>query len=493
MSLNNNRQVATIVDKSIYYSTQSYNLQYSVSTNYSLIYVTENNASLDLDKNLIKSRYSEDLKLETREEINDTFAHYFINIDTIFIPKKAKRHLQRNAPKFLLIKIDKDPDKAIEKCLVLLSNLSSTIFSEEKWKNLSSTIMNEQTKTGKDNSRIYTSCLDVLKYSTNTTQGIIEVKTNESGGETYQQGVACKAFRLTKPYLEAGLTKYVIKHKELVSTREKFYRNLLIKVKDNIIANNLFILYPRITLPIHEEMNAESKKLVNTNYVTKKGNKLVLLNKHSRSSKSNKISYVEDHIKQFEYLTQLGFMIPTIGDDKSGGRVVDSFILMPSWIRSLVKIDGESIVEVDFKAFHPNIAMSIYGGSKKFLTHKKVEEESGIDIKEVKIQHLSFFNKEVRDMKKSPLYNYYKESEPLLLEKIENEKRSSEFKHKITSMRMFAKEVEIMTECIRRLNIIGVYVGYVYDALFCKASDNEMVKKIMNEVTLELGVYTKAE
>ena len=137
--------------------------------------------------------------------------------------------------------------------------------------------------------------------------------------------------------------------------------------------------------------------------------------------------------------------------------------------------------------------MSIYGGSKKFLTHQQVAEESGIAIKRVKIQHLSFFNETLMGMKWSPLYKYYQKTEPLLLKNIEYEKKSSEYNYRITSMRMFAKEVEIMTECIRRLNEIGIYVGYIYDALFCKENEREIVKKIMNEVAVELGVYTIAD
>jgi hypothetical protein len=282
--IKNNGQIATIADKSIYYSNPIFQpYQLSVSNSYySPIYVTDNRIVKSVGKTSVKSRLEEEFKTENTAEFYDTFAHYFSNIDTIFIPKKAKRHIERNVPKFLLRKIDENTDIAVELCLIILSNLSWTIFSDEKWKNLSSTIMDEQTRKGKDNTRIYTSCLDVLKYSTNTTQGVIQVKTNSSGGETYQQGVACKSYRLTNTFIEAGLTQYVIKDKELLKTREKFYRNLLIKVKDNIIVNNLFNLYPRIKLPNHEGMNAESKKLINSDYVTKKGNKLVFLNKHSR-------------------------------------------------------------------------------------------------------------------------------------------------------------------------------------------------------------------
>lgn len=96
-------------------------------------------------------------------------------------------------------------------------------------------------------------------------------------------------------------------------------------------------------------------------------------------------------------------------------------------------------------------------------------------------------------MKRSPLYVYYNSTELLMNQAIIEEKQTSVKGHKITSMRMFAKEVEIMTECIKRLNSKGIYVGYVYDALFCKESEKEIVKRIMNEVVLEIGVYTIAE
>jgi hypothetical protein len=79
-----------------------------------------------------------------------------------------------------------------------------------------------------------------------------------------------------------------------------------------------------------------------------------------------------------------------------------------------------------------------------------------------------------------------------MLKKIEEEKWNSVKKHKITSMRMFAKEVEIMTECIMQLNSKGIYVGYVYDALFCKKSEAKIVEEIMNKVVLEFKVYTTA-
>ena len=49
-----------------------------------------------------------------------------------------------------------------------------------------------------------------------------------------------------------------------------------------------------------------------------------------------------------------------------------------------------------------------------------------------------------------------------------------------------------MTDSITQLNATGIYVGYVYDALFCKKSDAEIVKKIMDKVALENNVFTTA-
>ena len=55
---------------------------------------------------------------------------------------------------------------------------------------------------------------------------------------------------------------------------------------------------------------------------------------------------------------------------------------------------------------------------------------------------------------------------------------------------MFTKEVEIMADCIRKLNTVGIYVLYVYDALLCERKHKDTVEKIMNETVLEHGVFT---
>ncbi|RTY86201.1 hypothetical protein [Flavobacterium sp. GT3R68] len=458
-----------------------------------LIYVTDGSTVDGFTIDPVNTGVVGQYDSEIPDEIQVSYPLFFPNVSTILIPKKVQRNLGR-IPKKYLENIDNDKTIAIEKCLVIVSNLSSTMFDDNRWKSLSSTLMHEQTKKGNDNTFIYPHIIKALKYSTNNTEGIIKVKENEFGNETYQEGVSSKEYGLTDTYYKTRLVEYNIKNKEILHKRNKFFYSLVKKAKENVIANNLIDLYAKIDLPNYNDLVMEAKKLVKAKYKSKKGKTLTFLNKHSESyfKDVSSRSFVENNIKQFDYLTQRSFMVPIVGDEKSGGRVVDSFTLMPSWIRKLVKIDGERIVEVDYKALHPNIAISIYGGSKKYLTHDIVAEGINLDISDVKIQHLSYFNKRVQGMKRSALYDFYNESEPLMNETIMREKQTSLKAHRITSMRMFAKEVEIMTECIKQLNSRGIYVGYVYDALFCKESDVEIVEQIMNKVVLEFNVYTTA-
>lgn len=468
---------------------------YKSNSSVSIIYVTDNTPNLNTFTNPLKPNNNTLFSEDTEEEIYDKYALFFLNSNTALIPQNVKRNIQKQIPKSYLNKIDTNRNIAVEKCLLFVANLSSTILSGTRWKSLSSKILNEQLKKGRDNTRIYPHVVEALKYHSETTKPIIEIKKNTNGTETYQVGVESKSFAFLEQYFKSDLVKYNFTNEEIIARRNKFiYKQIIIATK-NDIAYNLLQLYPKIDLPSLDEIKSEANRLIKLKYQTKKGKILTKLNKHSKEyfkDHTNR-SFVEENIKKYKLLTENSFMIPTVGDYKSGGRVVDSFTLMSSWIRKLIKIDGEPIVEIDFKAFHPNLVMSIYGGSKKFLTHLQVAKESNIDINEVKIQHLSFFNKTPNGMKRSPLYDYYKNSEPEMLDKLENEKYNSQYKHKITSMKLFAKEVEIMAEIIKILNASDIYVMYVYDALYCKQSEAEFVKNIMNEVVLDFDVYTTAE
>lgn len=470
---------------------QSKSIITSVST--TINYVT---GDLENDNLLKKPYFIGDYSCKTTlfgNGLDDTFPTYLTNCETIAIPKRVKRNLGK-LPKSVLSKIDSDKSVAIEKCLDFVSNFTGTIFyenEEDKWKNLHSTYLDQKYRKGNDNTRIYKRVVEALTYSTDSTQPIIKVKKNEYGVESYMTNEYSKSYRLNEVFCVDKIDYYILKNNDF---KQKVRRNQLEKLTkaiNNKIGNNLLNVYKSIELPSLDEIKKEGDKLINKGYVTKKGKRLAKINKRKKENiKGYKnLSFVEDNISRFKYLTQNGLITPSISS-KAGGRVTDSFNLMPSYIRNLVKIDGERIIELDFKALHPNLAIKIYGGKSKYITHQNIANFLNEDIKKVKIEHLSFFNKHPKDMKKSILYQYYMDRESEMLENILNDKLTN--RYKITSMRLFELEVQIMTQIISELNKNGIYVLYVYDALLCKKSQTDIVLETMNRVILENEVFTIA-
>ncbi|MFW0739947.1 hypothetical protein [Flavobacterium sp. T12S277] len=409
----------------------------------------------------------------------------FPNVNSILIPKKAHYNLRKYVSKVMLKAVDPNIDTAVEKCLVFLSNLASTYYTDSKWKPLNSVLLHEQSRNT-DNTFIYTKIIDVLTAGTSK-GAFIEVDGS------YQAGVQSKKFRFTEIYLKAGLVEYIIQNTEIIRTRNKMYYKQLHEAFQNPICSNLIAMYPKIDLPTSSELLAIGKQLVKEGRCTKKGKILTMRNKHLNDYwiDADNRSFVEDNIRLFEFLTSRGFMIPSAGDMHSGGRVVDSFTLMPAWIREQITIDGKKLTECDYSALHPNIAIKLYNGSLTYLTHGLVAEKTGIDLKKVKVGHLSFFNMKWDDVRKSPLFDFYFKNEADMLTRIYHDK--NEQGHKITSQKMFTVEVAVMSDVIRDLNAKDVYVLYVYDALLCEDKDKALVVETMNRIILEHGVKTNVK
>ena len=430
-----------------------------------------------------------DFEVLQNDESFKNLLQLFPNVNSILIPKKAEYNLRKYVSKDLLKEVDTDINIAVEKCLLILSNLSVTLYFEDndnpenRWIHLNSKILHKQTKN-QDNTYLYRKIIEILKIGTKMTGAIIEVCEN------FEIGSYSMRYRLTETYFKAGLIEYNIKNEGIIQSRNKFYYKQLKKVFDNPICKNLISIYPKLDLPTKEHLLEMGKQLVKSKYITKKGKILTMRNKHKNNywSDSNNRSFVEDNIELFQFLTNRGFMIPITGDDKSGGRIVDSFTLMPAWIRNEITIEGKKLVECDYMALHPNIAMKVYGGNHNYLTHEKISETTGINLKEVKVEHLSFFNKTWDGMRKSPLFKYYSNHEADMLSKIYYDKKANG--HKITSKNLFKLEVAIMADVIKELNSKGVYVVYVYDALYCEEKNHDLVVATMNDIILNHDVKT---
>jgi hypothetical protein len=425
---------------------------------------------------------TEDIQILQNDYNLAELALQFPNVNSLLIPKKSEYNLRKYVPKGMLRAIDSDVNVAVEKCLVFLSNLCSTYYTEDKWKSLNATILHQQTKS-KDNTYIYTRIIEVLKHG--TSKGVF-VEVNDS----YLEREYCKKYRLTDIYLKAGLVEYIIKDSGIVLNQNRLFYEQLNEAMEHPICSNLIKMYPKIEMPTSKELLVIGKRLAKAGHHTKKGKILTMRNNHINEywKDSDNRSFIEDNIKLFEFLTKRGFMIPGIGDEKSGGRVVDSFTLMPAWIREQINVDGTKLAECDYTALHPNIAIKLYYGKLTYLTHQNVAERTGIDVKSIKIEHLSFFNKQWLAMLKSPLFAFYSKHEPYMLSRIYNDKK--EHGYKVTSAKMFSVEVAIMTDVIKHLSTIGINVLYVYDALLCEEKDKAIVVETMNRIILEHGVYT---
>ena len=125
------------------------------------------------------------------------------------------------------------------------------------------------------------------------------------------------------------------------------------------------------------------------------------------------------------------------------------------------------------------------------ITHEMAAEYLGIEKREAKDEHLKFFNERISRMKQMKLMDYYSEEEPEMMQKIFYEK--SEYGYKATSRELFKEEVDLMTAIVEILNKEGIYLGYVYDALFCHPRYEKRVLEVMNAVARERGIMTRAE
>jgi hypothetical protein len=415
----------------------------------------------------------------------------FSDSRNIIIPKNVEKLLRAKRLKKEFLKIHSDTDLAIEYSLVFLSNFSNIDYennNQENWKALSSVILQEQIP-GSDGR--YKRVIDLLLSRIFSSSPIIETKLNDRGTASYEVGKQSKQYRLSDKFINQTTVKYKISSDFLINHRQK-QRNISIKkALTNPIAKNLLTVYPKITLPTEEEIKLEAKQLVKNKYYNNKGKKFTILNGRKKSQLKDfgkRVAY-EDNFKRYSDLIDSGLLVPTISGERAGGRVYDSFNLMPTFIRNLIKIDNEHIVNLDFKCLHPNLSIKLYNGNSKFLTHQLLADELKLNVKDVKVEHLSFFNKDPKQMEQSKLFEYYEKNEPVMLKNLIRDKKENKDSN-ITSERLFKLEVEIITECIKRLNEINIYPLYIFDALLVKLSNQDMTKLVMNKVMREKGVYT---
>lgn len=413
--------------------------------------------------------------------------------DKLRIPKKVRSYLEYISDEKLII-INKDIDVAKEMILHFVSQFSNTTahyLKDEKSdlinKSLSSKIMRKNYRN--KNKTVYKQIIDIL-ISGNEHGGIIE-KVKE-----YIPGVNNNIYRLTDKFIHLGTEEYNIKTKKVLTLNKRIVKKRIEEIHENVIGNNLLAVYDRVTLPTINEIKDKGVDLVVDKYKRKGKTLIIQGNTNRKDIDTDRFMLLEDHISIFETLAGSGLPIPYIGSEKSGGRVIDAINLMPKWIREMIRIDGKLLKEYDYKALHPNIVSLQYATPQehKHISHEEVAKYLDIPLNRAKKEHLSFFNKQYWAMKESPLWDYYMDNKPvmihLLLADRKNQAKDLKIKdiHKVTSMLLFAFEVDLMSEVVKRLNARGVFVLYVFDALL--GVENRLIEQTMNEVAKEYGLLT---
>ena len=392
-----------------------------------------------------------------------------------------------------LLTIHSDELVAKELILVIINTLSNSYFlslqSDNKrvqlgYKRLYSKILEGLTQLNKkEGTTIYKKVLKLL----------IDKKIMEKGKNySTEQGKATE-YRLTDAFFNEKFTRYNIETQSIRNRINKSTVENLDKLRYNTLALNQLKNLVYLDYMTAEQVEEVLNDAVKDGYTNKKDKKLVKKGKNpKRYSDRSKYVHLEDYLADFQQLHSK-LLVPIITGDEAGERVITKFNLTPSLIREKMTMQGEEMVEVDYSCLHPNIAIKLYASDnddKSQITHDKVADYLGIDRKEAKIEHLSFFNKRVEDMKKSPLWKYYEDKCPGMIKRLTLNKDFHG--HKNTSSALFQAETNLMTAVVKELEECGVNCLYVFDAMAVKKVDYDQVVDIMNYVAEEHKIDTTA-
>lgn len=422
------------------------------------------------------------------------------DITTLRLPNRLHREIEA-LPKRKLNIIDTDTLRAKETIYRLVHRLNRQYFNRASIRTgnnpphgegvpMYSKIMESMSNYENDNNR-YVRIIKLL-----VEEGLIEMDKNYST----QKGRS-RIYKYTEKVINSKLFSYELKHEDSIEMANKHLVRRLEELKKCPIAITAYCIRFKAEMPTEEEVEKHLVEAYKAGHRNSKGKLLKRIGKKSRSRFKGKYVFIEDYIDMYINLRD-NFYIPVKGCEKSGGRVVTPFTLMPSIIRSLVKLNGNTLKESDYSAMHPNLVGPIHdvetkgtithAGVAKYLNKdfdEKTPEEQKKLIKKVKIEHLSYFNMKISMMKHLKVNKYYTECHPELIEAVQEAKK--EFGYKDTSSRLFTLETAIMTQVQKELLEKGIDAIYVYDCFMVESHNLEATKEIMQRVAEEFGTNLK--
>jgi len=287
-------------------------------------------------------------------------------------------------------------------------------------------------------------------------------------------------------------------------------------------SNNQTTIMPRIQLPTIEEVKAkaimmdEGNEMIMASYHGKRKKKFARYVAHFHRGKKSLKYYLKNETRKFNYrLLDLDiaefhdlllsgiYRQPSTTDncariyyDLSGG--------IAKWIRKLVKIDGQPVVEVDYTALHPNIIYLAFAHEKNvpqterdlFLAtfsgdvHGNLvrliygndlsNEEYDEKRSEIKIENLSYWNDKMGAWESYSIHQHIIRLFPKIMEYVQKSKFSTGKAHAETANILFSIETQLMQHNAQVLRSHDIPFIYAYDALWVSEKAKDQVKEIMN-------------
>jgi len=325
---------------------------------------------------------------------------------------------------------------------------------------------------------------------------------------SYSQGAYCRQYRITQKYMERDAIRYTL------SKPIDIHRHYTQNDTHNIICKALERTYPHLGLPTLEEVKARAIELHKSKVKMKEKKCVYAVQAHQKKKFYNR---AKRRVLDYDIELYASFLDEGIAQPYTTecGRVMDSFTKMRKWIRKMVTIDGEPIIEVDYGALHPCLVWRILNGFasqeeadrylKMLMGDIYIEiarylypDASETDLEEVyrpkvKKELLTYFNDKAGNQHHYKCHKFFIKNFPEMLERLQSGKFATSKGHAETSSILLMYEADLVGNVMGKLFHKGIHCLYAFDALWVGKSYANEVRIIMDECALDGGIPCKAK
>lgn len=413
----------------------------------------------------------------------------------------------------LNMKTKKLSKKMRDKVLQMVSIISNNYYKDgdkiQDYKNIYSSTFKTISRDH------YSKLLKSLMNGTKKFGSIIECD-NSYCNDINEKYKKAKGYKLSDKY-RVRKTKLINYHEPKTINSQLDVKGSLEAIRTNFICRSLIETYPRVKLPTPKEVEQRALELNSVEYNKTYKKVLVFekdyckhnnikLSKFQKHTKDKNISSLNRDVNWYKSQYLKGFTVPKIS--KNGYyRVSDLITRLPKWIRHMLEIDGEELVELDFTALHPNLFKKLcykHMDEDEFLLfesfldgdiYENIASTLDCERDEIKKSFLKYLNIKEYAMKYNKVDVFVKEYLPTMFKIISSMKTATQFdtdeSHKGVCWFLMRNEVKLLEICMKKLHQVEIPCLQVYDAVLIPKSKTDEAFEIMNNTCSELGLNTR--